>query len=248
MAPRGASAKYIDEIIALVRGGMTGAEACAAKAEYPNYRSLSEWATKNGRMAELKAAWRERERNPATAKMKTNVKYTEAQWDAAIELLARNPRKSIRKASKELGLDLPPRESIYQRKRHDKAFEARWLAAVGILRSVKARHDGPTKPKSPTKSGLLARALRAHPIWAAARRAVPHSDYDDDVIQEIVLAVLEGSLSAADIRSKGNTLGYKRIKRHVFDSLDAPKRMQGRESEREMLIDTIATDNGIIFY
>jgi hypothetical protein len=247
MAPRGASAKYIDEIIALIAGGMTGAEACAAKAEYPNYRSLSEWATKNGRMAELKAAWREREKSPA-ARMKTNVKYTEEHWDAALELLARNPRISIRKASKSLGLDLPPRGRIYGRTRSDPAFAARWREAVGSFKTVKARHEGPSKPKSPTRSGMLLRALRAHPLWIAARRVVPYSENDEDIIQEIVLAVLQGDLAQDDIKAKGNKLGFKRLQIPTFDSLDAPTKIQNRESEREMLIDTIATDNEIIFY
>ena len=90
-------------------------------------------------------------------------------------------------------------------------------------------------------------SLRAHPLWIAARRAVPRSEYDEDVIQEIVLAVLVGELEASDIKSKGNTLGYKRLGRHVFTSLDEPMRI-GRERDRGTLIDTIATDNEIVFY
>lgn len=247
MAPRGASAKYIDEIIALVRGGMTGAEACAAKPDYPSYRSLSEWATKNGRMAELRAAWRERERDPATATMKTNLTYTEEQYDAAIELLTRNPHKSIRSQASKLGLDLPGRETIYLRARRDPAFAARFAAAKHLVRSVVSRHT-PRAPKPVYRSNLLRRALLAHPIWKAARRAVPRTEYDDDVIQEIVLAVLEGELAVEDIAVKGNTFGYRRLGNHVFTSLDDRVRIKGRESERDTLIDTISADNEIIFY
>jgi hypothetical protein len=247
MAPRGASAKYIGEIVALIRGGMTGAEACAAKAEYPNYRSLSEWATKNGRVDELRAAWRDREKSD-NARMKTNLIYSEEQYDAAIELLTRNPRKSLRQQAHAIGLDLPGRRMIYQRARRDPEFAARFAAAKKSVRTVISKHT-PRAPKPVYKSDLLRRALLAHPIWKAARRAVPYSEYSEDVVQEIVLAVLEGELSETDIAAKGNSLGFKRLRVPAgMKSLDEPTFVRNRESERDTLIDTIATDSEITFY
>lgn len=226
---------------------MTGAEACAAKPEFPNYRSLSEWATKNGRMDELRSAWRDREKNPDAARMKTNVLYSEEQYAAAIELLTRNPRKSIRRQASQIGLDLPGRAMIYLRARRDPEFAARFAAAKKSVRTVISKHT-PRAPRQVYQSNLLRRALLAHPLWKAARRAVPYSDYDDDVVQEIVLAVLEGTLTADDIATKGNSLGYKKLGRQVFESLDAPTKIQNRESNRGTLVDTISSDSEIIFY
>lgn len=240
------SEKYIDEIIALIRGGMSGIEACKSNPDFPSYRSLTEWATKHGRKDDISRAWREREKSD-NARMKTNVVYSEEQYDAAIELLTRNPRKSIRSQASSLGLDLPGRKTIYLRARKDPAFAARFAAAKHSVKSVVSRHT-PRAPKPVYKSNLLRRALLAQPIWKAARRAVPRSEYDDDVIQEIVLAVLEGTLTAEDIATNGNTFGYKRLGRHVFESLDSRVRIKGRDSERDTLIDTISTDCEIIFY
>lgn len=248
MAPRGASAKYIDEIIALIRGGMTGAEACKSNPNFPSYRALTEWATKNGRKDEISMAWRERERDPATATMKTNLTYTEEQYDAAIELLTRNPRKSIRSQANEIGLDLPSRKLIYHRARKDPAFAARFAAAKQSIQTVVSKHT-PRAPRPLYQSNLLRRALLAHPLYRAANRAVPRGkDYSEDVIQEIVLAVIEGELSKTDIAAKGNSFGFKRL--HIPDgmiSLDEPTFVRNRESERMTLIDTISTNSILHF-
>lgn len=241
------SEKYIDEIIALMRVGMTGVEACKSNPDFPSYRSLTEWATKHGRKDDISRAWRDREKSSG-ARMKTNVVYTEEQYDAAIELLTRNPHKSIRSQAAALAVDLPDRGLIYTRARKDPEFAARFAAAKKTIRSVVSRHT-PRAPKPVYRSNLLRRALLAHPIWKAARRAVPRSDYADDVIQEIVLAVLEGELAAEDIAVKGNTLGYKRLRiPGGFASLDDRVRIKGRESERDTLIDSISSDNEIVFY
>mgnify|MGYP001118528659 CR=1 FL=1 len=241
------SGKYFDEIIALIRSGKTGIEACKSNPDFPSYRSLTEWATKRGRKEEISKAWREREKSPA-ARMKTNLTYTEEQYDAAIELLTRNPRKSLRQQAKALSVDLPSRETIYLRKRRDPEFAARFAEATKNIRSVVSRH-APSVPKPVYRSNLLRRALLQHPVWLAAKRAVPAGTAcTEDVIQEICLAVIEGTITAEEIAKRGNKLGYERLRRHVFASLDAPTRIQNRESERGTLVDTIANENGIVFY
>jgi hypothetical protein len=242
------SEKYFDEIVALIRGGMTGAEACKSNPDFPSYRSLTEWATKHGRKEEISAAWRGREKSD-NARMKTGLKYTEEQYDAAIELLTRNPHKSIRSQAAALSVDLPDRTLIYARARKDPEFAARFAAAKRTVKSVVSRHT-PRAPKPIYKSNLLRRALLAHPLYRAANRAVPRGkDYSEDVVQEIVVAVLEGELAAEDIAVKGNTLGYKRLRiPGGFASLDDRVRIKGRESERDTLIDSISSDNEIVFY
>lgn len=242
LAPRGASRLYIDEIIALIRGGMTGAEACAAKPDYPNYRSLTEWAEKNGRMADISAAWRGREKSDS-ARMKTNLTYTEAQYDAAIELLTRNPRKSLRQQAKALSVDLPSRETIYLRKSRDPAFAERFEAATKNIRSVVSRHT-PATPRPIYRSGLLRAALLRSELYRAAKKAVPFTQHSEDIIQEICLAVLDGKLQREDIATKGNKFAWARIRVPLIESLDQPV---FERDERMSRVDMMTT-NEILFY
>lgn len=243
LAPRGASAKYIDEIIALIAGGMTGAEACASRPEYPNYRSLTEWAAKNGRMVDISAAWRGREKSD-NARMKTNVIYTEEQWDAALELLAANPRKSIRRLADQLGVDLPPRGLIYQRKRRDPDFAARFAEAVKATQSVISRHT-PTAPRPVYRSGLLRAALLRNEYYVAAVQALKGRIYRDDIREDalsyITLALLEGDITIEQLREDPNRVikNFLSSERFVFESLDAPV---FHKDERMSRVDMMSTN------
>ncbi|WP_197083270.1 hypothetical protein [Afipia felis] len=181
--------------------------------------------------------------------MKTNLTYSEEQYDAAIELLTRNPRKSIRQQATALSVDLPDRKLVYSRARKDPEFAARFAAAKKAIRSVISRHT-PRAPKPVYRSNLLRRALLAHPLYRAANRAVPRGkDYSEDVVQEIVLTVLEGELSPDDIAARGNAFGFKRLRiPGGIMSLDEPTFVRNRESGRTMLVDTISYDNEIVYY
>lgn len=86
------SEAYFDEIVALIRGGMTGTEACASRPEYPAYCTIVEWATSHGRREEIMSA--RKERGP-TGKQSPNRKYSEADWEAGLRTVATSDASSL---------------------------------------------------------------------------------------------------------------------------------------------------------
>ena len=223
MAQQSKSEKHFDAIIALIRGGMTGAAACASDPDFPSYRTLTEWATKHGRKDAISAAWRQREKSDG-ARLKTNEKYSPAQWQAVLDVFEQNPRKSQRDLDAILtAAALPSRRLIQHKRQRDADFDARFKAVANIKRKRAGRPD-PAPPAPVYRSHELRRLLMADPIFAAAARAVPRKfdpDVRDDLISEIALGLIEGRLITDQIGydTVGETLKKMRFR---FDSLDSP--------------------------
>jgi len=253
---QGASPRYFDEILALIRGGMTGAEACASKPEYPGYRSLTEWAAKHGRKEEISAAWREREESRTTARMKTNLRYTEQQWTEVLELLVANPQATERRFFATIcPRHLPPRHAVNARRKSDPIFAKRYREAQlrrpaviprGPNYNVIARGRQAYIRKQTFPSGMLKRALQANMLFVTADQAVSSNlpdDARDDVISTLIERVLSGRIEIAEIPAcsrgvihewfKTNSSPYQR-------SLD--QRVFGEDGEDSTaFVDTITT-------
>lgn len=232
--------EHFDAIVALIRGGMTGNEACSTRPEYPSYRSLSEWATKHGRMEEVRAAWQTREKSDA-ARMRTNVKYTDADWQAVLDVFERYPRKSQRDLDATLrAAGLPCRDLIKYKRRRDEAFDARFKAVANLKRKRAGRPD-PAPPKPVYRSGQLRSALLRDPFFAAAYAAMPRTldpDIKNDVVADIVLAVLSGAIHVSEIATQAQNYirdHNRRFARADVSSLDVRVGRNEREALSEIL-------------
>ncbi|ABE62827.1 hypothetical protein Nham_2029 [Nitrobacter hamburgensis X14] len=171
--------------------------------------------------------------------------FTEAEFDAALVLIARSTAPDLATALRRA--DLPRNGSLQRRARNDPAFRSRLDrayrahgASTHYLRYIK----DPTEPRM-----LLASLLRDNDFSAAFSRFKSQRYDRHDLAQEYCLAVLEGRLSKADLkknkamndirkRALGNSL--------AFTSLDAPSHGDG--DSRYSVGDTIASPCGIHTY
>ncbi|ABE61237.1 hypothetical protein Nham_0341 [Nitrobacter hamburgensis X14] len=171
--------------------------------------------------------------------------FTEAEFDAALALIARSTAPDLATALRRA--DLPRNGSLQRRARKDPAFRGR-------LDRAYSAHGASTHYlryiKDPTEPRMLLASLLADKDFAAGFNRFKSQRYDrHDLAQEYCLAVLEGRLSKADLkknkamndirkRALGNSL--------AFTSLDAPSHGDG--DSRYSVGDTIASPCGIHTY
>lgn len=139
--------------------------------------------------------------------------------------------------------DLPSLESLIFRANRNPAFAARYakaMAAHAMANAYRYIFSGGGEPS------LLLYNLMQQPLYAAAWKHFRKLDDRDDFISEVVLAVLEGTITADDITKRETFKGIRRrVRGRMTESLDVPA-FEGREGDsRDTLADTIASPCGI---
>jgi hypothetical protein len=168
-----------------------------------------------------------------TTGLKRRQNFTDAEFDAALALIARSTAPDLATALRRA--DLPTNGSLQRRARKDPTFRARLdraysahAASTNYLRYI----------RDPAEPRLLLASLLRDPTFAAAFKKFGKLHEDRyDLAQEYVLAVFEGQ----DVKQPATIKGIRRralLDSFRFTSLDAPAH---DDSERETFGDTLAT-------
>lgn len=144
-------------------------------------------------------------------------RYTDDEYEAALEVIRTTKTGKYEKALVAAGA--PPRWAVQKMKR-DAAFKARFNQAMNISRSKRR------VPRPVYGYAMLQTGLAQNEIYRAARSAIP-AKIDpimrDDMISEIVIAVMEGRLQPDQILSRGFEIGRefeRRNNSHEFLSAE----------------------------
>ncbi|ABE62530.1 hypothetical protein Nham_1714 [Nitrobacter hamburgensis X14] len=196
------------------------------------------------------AALKKRERSPnkrgtRISKEFKRKRFTAEQFDSAVEFI-RDHRGMDLSGALLNRRDLPALESIIFRANRNPAFAARYAKAMATHAMANAYvyiRDTGVAPS------LLLSSLMQQPLYATAWKHFRKLEDRDDLISEVVLAVLEGEISSDDIGKRDT---FKRIRKRanarVIESLDVPA-FHGRDSDsRDSLGDTLANDTAIFHY
>lgn len=171
-------------------------------------------------------------RSTTSTVLKRRKPFTDAEFDAALALIARSNAPDLATALRRA--DLPMNGSLQRRAKKDPQFRARLDRAYGA-------HAASTNYlryiRDPDEPRLLLASLLRNPTFAAAFKKFGKL-YEDrfDLAQEYVLAVLEGQ----DVKQPATIKHIRRralIDNFRFTSLDAPAH---DDSERETFGDTLA--------
>jgi len=171
-------------------------------------------------------------RTTTIADTKRRKNFTDAEFDAALALIARSNAPDLATALRRA--DLPTNGSLQRRARKDPQFRSRLdraysahAASTNYLRYI----------RDPAEPRLLLASLLRNPTFAAAFKKFGKLHEDRyDLAQEYVLAVLEGQ----DVKQPATIKGIRRralLDSFRFTSLDAPAH---DDSERETFGDTLA--------
>jgi hypothetical protein len=167
-----------------------------------------------------------------TTGLKRRQNFTDAEFDAALALIARSTAPDLATALRRA--DLPTNGSLQRRARKDPTFRAKLdraysahAASTHYLRYI----------RDPDEPRLLLASLLRDPTFAAAFKKFGKLHEDKyDLAQEYCLAVLEGE----DVKQPATIKGVRRralLDSFRFTSLDAPAH---DDSERETFGDTLA--------
>lgn len=167
-------------------------------------------------------------------------------FEAALDALADASRKYEDIFSDPL---MPSSRSVAAFARKNAAFRERLANVFASRRQARADSRPKPAPKVDRPLGQLLRALKRNDLYAAALKVVGGFDPSDrdDGISEIILAVLGGELSEADIPKIGKRYASRRVLAapRKLASLDAP--VFGSE-DVEKIVDTFANNDGVLFY
>jgi hypothetical protein len=167
-----------------------------------------------------------------TTGLKRRQNFTDAEFDAALALIARSNAPDLTTALRRA--DLPTNGSLQRRAQKDRQFRARLdraysahAASTNYLRYI----------RDPDEPRLLLASLLRDPTFAAAFKKFGKLHEDKyDLAQEYCLAVLEGQ----DVKQPATIKSIRRralLDSFRFTSLDAPAH---DDSERETFGDTLA--------
>lgn len=196
--------RHFDTILDRIRGGATEVEACDGIVAIHNFRFFVS-RTPAARKA-LEEAREERERGPNALNRGVSKKFDEADFQFVLDRIRSQPDTPIQSILDDLPEGMPSRGAIYHRIRDSISFRDRFAEA--------ARN----RPKNRTKRVDL---------FAVVSKHVPkHLDRTarDDIISEIVLAVLTGEIAQDDIAKSVKEFVKRHNKRFSpweFASLDA---------------------------
>jgi hypothetical protein len=298
---RSPSAKYFEQIIALIGSGMSVATACAQDPAFPHpdtfYNLCIRSPAKNERLrcalalreslvrqrlgkfcesdfdAALQAirtctgasvaevlkwplpqqhtllkrcardpAFAERYRSAIAAREDPRLHRTEA-YNRALDLIEANPLAAIKPLLKGSESRLPSLAALNWRIRRDPELSAR----AGVMRLQRRHSRQKLRAKPVFQTDLLASALATDRFYAAARFAAPKyldpADRDD-VISEMVLAMISGDLSIDEARRSGKEFARRFLRpqnRPKYSSLDEP--VFADEGRSIAFVDTFTSDH-----
>jgi hypothetical protein len=195
------------------------------------------------------AAVKRRERGPNRRGTKISVapkrkRWTVDQFDAAVAFILRHVDLDLEGALR--SANLPSTMTMYHRANRNPAFRKRFYNAMASHTAQCAYLHG---AESDEPNLLLGELLKNDLFAAAFNRFKKFHEVRYDLVQEFVLAVLEGRLTKADLK---NTKAMRDIRKRAlgssfeFQSLDAPAYDDGES--RDSLGDTIASPCGISIY
>lgn len=194
MMPR--PAECLDAVLSLVEGGMTLVAACASRPDFPKYQTVYARLQRHPEMkARLAAAI------AARSSFKTKTKYTGADYDEVLQIIADNPGLTIKRIFAQVMPDRLPRLLWIQRyRKRNKEFAARYDALVaaragGVVKSWYnvETHGRASRRAEHRPSGQLLANLKRDDLWVRACNLLNlANDQDsDDIRQDAVLAMLE---------------------------------------------------------
>lgn len=175
-----------------------------------------------------------------------NPKYLKpADYLAALEAIRARPDLTIAAALTAAGRRLPSTSHLHAKIQADAKFAALAAPALALRRDTWAHQRKiDAKPKTVYAKNLLAKSLQMDSLYAVAERAVPRhlDEFDrDDIRAELILAMIEGSLSVDDVERAGKQFVkdfMKRNNRIQFSSLDTG----GSRTDGEAWVDTFTAD------
>ncbi len=195
------------------------------------------------------AAVKKRERGPNRRGTKISIapkrkRWTVDQFDAAIQFILRHVDLDLEGALR--SANMPSTITMYHRANRNPAFRKRFYNAMASHTAQCAYLHG---AESDEPNLLLGELLKNDLFAAAFNRFKKFHEVRYDLVQEFVLAALEGRLTKADLK---NTKAMRDIRKRAlgssfeFQSLDAPAYDDGES--RDSLGDTIASPCGISIY
>ena len=169
--------------------------------------------------------------------------WTEADFEEALSAI-----RDTREASVEAALKPPlmPKQTVYKwaavsARRNELLRNALDSRPIAKHRLAVAKGPKPVYGKEVLRRGLLQNDL-FHEANAAVRRGLDPI-LRDDMISEIVEAVLSGTITFDEIKSRGAEIGTAFMRRNSYFRFDSLDRLSGRGDSDRTLGDTLTTDS-----
>lgn len=212
----GRSARYAEEIIALVESGKTIGEALASNPNYPARSKFRLYTLKHPEIEKrLDAAQRKRS---IAAPVFDAVVHDVSLGKSVTKALAELPRQVSMTALQRLLHNNPERA---------KALRLARYSASRIVRDRQATPRTPPLVRRDKRDHQFDRALYSNELYRTVDAAVPkhiESTIREDVVADIIVAILSEEITADEIgvRVKKLSAGYFKADRFRNPSLDAP--------------------------
>lgn len=233
----------IERIMAAVSNGALIKEAFAATSN----RSSSELrvflrsrpdlkARLNTAVAEREASNRARGRQAVVEKRT----WSDADYDAALDAIRNHRGRSIHDV---LGNNLPTYNGIWDRSRRSVGFAERFRDAIGEQMAWR-RTTYAKQPKRIYQQETLRRGLNENELYREASKLFHRGmdpDLRDDLISNVVTAVLAGELPRDELAVRGAAVGWhhhRKLNGRQMDTLDRP----AYDNAKISLLDTITGD------
>lgn len=233
----------IEHIIAAVSNGALIKEAFASASNRASSELRVFLRSRPDLKARLNTAVAEREAsNRARGRQAVVEKRTwsDADYDAALDAIRHHRGRSIHEV---LGNNLPTYNGIWDRSRRSVGFAERFRDAIGEQMAWR-RTTYAKQPKRIYERETLRRGLNENDLYREVSKLFHRGmdpDLRDDLISNVVIAVLAGELSRDKLTVRGAAVGWhhqRQVNGRQMDTLDRP----AYDNAKTSLLDTITSD------